>query len=169
MSMKKSIVIAGFPGIGKTTLARKYKNVCDLDSVAYNWDNAEYTDFSEEQIKGMTRNPNPFWPQNYIGEIKAKMQEYDILLVKSNPDILELYDKENISYMICYPCKEALEEYRQRYIKRGNSAEYIERTLGSYDLKVQKWNESLSEKIILKCNEMLETYLINNGYSLINK
>ena len=167
--MKECIIIAGFAGIGKTALARKYKNVCDLDSTTYNWDNTGYKDFTVEQLKGLTRKPNPLWPQNYINEIKVKMQEYDILLVKSNPGILEIYDKENIPYVICYPCKEALKEYKQRYKNRGNNTQYSEKTINSYDLKVQKWNKNPNNKIILKPNETLETYLINNGYKLIEK
>jgi len=167
--MKKCTVIAGFAGIGKTSLAKKYINVYDLESSNFKWDNTEYKGITVEQIKGMIRNQNPLWPHNYIEEIKNKMLEYDILLVKSNPDILEIYDQENIPYIICYPCKEALEEYKQRYINRDNNAEYIEKTIGSYDLKVKKWNEKSNNKIILKQNEMLETYLINNGYDLLKK
>jgi len=167
--MSKCIVIAGFAGIGKTTLAKKYINVCDLDSTAYNWHNTEHENFNDEQLKGLIRKPNPLWPQNYIDEIKNKMQEYDILLVKSNPDILEIYDREGIPYIICYPCKEALNEYKQRYVNRGNNAIYIEKTINSYDLKVQKWNEKPNDKIVLKLNEMLETYLLKNGYNLKEK
>ena len=167
--MSECTVIAGFAGIGKTTIAKKYKNVCDLDSTNYNWDNTEYKDFTEEQLKGLHRNPNPLWPENYINEIKTKMQEYDILFVKSNPAMLKIYDKENIAYKICYPCKEALDEYIERYASRGNNIEYITHTISSYDLKVQKWNENPNEKIILKNNETLESYLLSNGYSLIAK
>lgn len=167
--MKKCTVIAGFAGIGKTTLANKYKNVYDLESTTYEWDNSNHKDLSDEQLKGLVRNQNPLWPGNYIDEIKEKMLEYDILFVKSHPDILEIYDKENIPYIICYPCKEALEEYKQRYMKRENSIEYIEKTIGSYDSKVKKWSENSNAKIILGCNEWLETYLIKNGYNLIER
>ena len=165
--MKKCTVIAGFAGIGKTSLAKKYKNVFDLESTAYKYDNTGSECFNEEQLKGRKRGLNPLWPQNYINEIKAGMWEYDILLVKSNPDILKIYDKENISYIICYPCREALIEYKQKYIHRGNSAEWIERTINSYDSKVQQWDENPNKKIVLNRGETLEAYLINNGYVLL--
>jgi len=93
-TVNKCTVIAGFAGIGKTTLARKYKNVYDLDGTIYEWDNSGYEDLAIEQLKGLKRNPNPLWSQNYINAIKDKMQEYDILLVKSGPDILDVYDRE---------------------------------------------------------------------------
>ena len=44
----------------------------------------------------MNKNQNPLWPQNYIYEIKNKSLIYDILLVWVNPDVLDIYDKENI-------------------------------------------------------------------------
>jgi len=126
--MRKCTIIAGFAGIGKTTVAKKYKNVYDI-----------------------------------------KMREYDILFVKSHPDILEVCDEENIPYIICYPCKEDLEVYKQRYRDRGNSPEYIEKTINSYDFKVQRWSEKSAKRIVLRHNEMLETYLLNNVYDLIER
>jgi len=165
--MNECTIIAGFAGIGKTTVATKYKNVYDLESTRYEWDCAEYKDIAVERLKGKERIKNPLWPQNYIDEIKDKMQEYDILFVKAHPDILEVYDKENIQYVICYPCKQALGEYKRRYVERGNSAEYMERTINSYDWKVKRWSENPSNKIILGENEVLEVYLIKNGYNLV--
>lgn len=167
--MNKCLIIAGFAGIGKTTLAEKYKNVYDLESSPYKWDNTGYEDLSIEQRKGTTRKENELWPQNYLSEIKSKSLIYDILLVWVHPDVLDLYDNENIEYVICYPCKQALEEYRQRYINRGNNENYINRVIDSYDFRVKQWNEYPNEKIILNCNETLEDYLLNNNYKLIEK
>jgi len=160
----EKLVIAGFAGIGKTTVASKYSNVFDLESTTYEWDNAEYCHLPIERLKGLERISNPLWPQNYVDAIKSKMLEYDVLLVKSGPDILDVYDAANIPYVICYPCAEDLEVYRQRYILRGNSAEYAEKMFDSYNSKVQNWNNRPNPKIILNRGEMLETYLLNNGY-----
>lgn len=33
----KSVVIVGFGGVGKTELAKKYKNVIDLESILWKW------------------------------------------------------------------------------------------------------------------------------------
>lgn len=37
--MGKGIIVAGFGAIGKTTLHKKYKNVIDMESGMYQWDN----------------------------------------------------------------------------------------------------------------------------------
>lgn len=167
--MTDCTIIAGFAGVGKTTLAQKYKNVFDIESSLYKWDNTEYENISIEQRKGLIRKQNSLWPQNYINEIKSKMLKYNVLLVWVHPDVLEIYDNENIPYIICYPCKEALEEYKQRFIKRGNNEDYINKVINTYDLRVQQWNEKSNKKIILGCNETLEDYLINHDYELILK
>ena len=57
--MNKPLIIAGFAGIGKTTLAKKYKNVIDLESSIYKWDNTGFEDVPVEQRKGIIRKENP--------------------------------------------------------------------------------------------------------------
>ena len=37
MKNKKPLIISGFGGVGKTTLAKKYKNVIDLESSNYQY------------------------------------------------------------------------------------------------------------------------------------
>lgn len=68
--MNKKIVIAGFSGIGKTTLASKYKNVIDLDAAEFVYDDSNMLNIPFEKRKGEERKANPFWPQNYIKAIK---------------------------------------------------------------------------------------------------
>ena len=169
--MNKCIIIAGYAGIGKTTLAKKYKNVYDIESSIYKWDNSECENIPIEQRKGTRRKQNPLWPQNYINEIQNKSRIYDILLVWIHPDILEIYDKYNISYIICYPEKEALKIYKQRFISRGNNKEYIDKVTDpkKFDIRTKQWNENPSQKIILRGNQTLEDYLIKKGCQLIEK
>mgnify|MGYP006070278029 FL=1 len=94
--MSKGIIIAGFAGVGKTTLA----NVIDLESSIYKWDNTGLENIPVEARKGTKRNQNKEWPLNYINEIKKQVELYDIVLVWIHPDVLDIYDKYDISYII---------------------------------------------------------------------
>ena len=89
--MKKSIVISGFSGIGKTTLAKKYKNVIDLDAAEFVYDDSNIIHIPFEQRKGEKRNPNKNWPNNYIRAIKDAIQRYDLILVWDREDIIGEY------------------------------------------------------------------------------
>lgn len=165
--MSNKFVLAGFSAIGKTTLARKYKNVYDLESSDFRWDNSGLEDIPKEKRKGLKRKENVNWPQNYIDEILKKLQEYDIVLIWVHYDILDILDEKKIPFIICFPEKQSLDFYRERCIKRGNSIEHIERIMSIYDNKIQQSNKYKQEKYFLKDNETLEDFLLDNKFRLI--
>lgn len=79
------------------------------------------------------------------------------------------YEENNIDYTICYPSKEAFEDYRKLYVKRGNNEDWINRVCNHY-YKVFSKLESLNKpKIILFKGETLEEALIKQGVKLIKK
>lgn len=167
--MNKPLIIAGFAGIGKTTLAKKYKNVIDLESSIYKWDNTGLEDIPVEQRKGTIRKENPNWPNNYIEEIKKQSEIYDIVLVWIHPDTLKIYDENHIDYVLCFPEKSAIKIYEERYKKRGNNKEYIDKVVGTYNDRFEEFTQKKVPHIILKGNETLEDYLIKNNYKLVKR
>ena len=135
--MRKSIVIAGFSGIGKTECAKKYKNVIDLDSAEYVYDDRDIQDIPFEERKGQKRKPNPNWPQNYIKAIKKAMNQYDFVLVWDREDIIKEYIKHKIAFLLCYPSIEDLHKYyAERFKNRGNLDNYIQMKFNQYPNKM---------------------------------
>lgn len=167
--MKKGIVIAGFSGIGKTELARKYSNVLDLDSASYVYDDSEILHIPFEQRKGEKRKPNTLWPNNYIEAIQDNLSKFDYVLVWDREDIINAYIKNGIDFILCYPSREALQEYPQRFRNRGNTEQYIKMKLEQYEEKMRFFAQLDVEKIILKEKETLEDYFIKAGIYLNTK
>ena len=114
------MVIAGFAGVGKTTLAKKYKNVIDLESSPYKYDHSMYDNIDYEKLKGnkdRTRNAN--FPQNYIDAVNQAKLNYDVVLVWLCDEIMELYKQSGIDFIVCYPSIASFEDYKQKiYFKR---------------------------------------------------
>lgn len=164
--MKKGIIIAGFSGIGKTTLAKKYKNVIDLDSAEFVYDDSNILHVPFEKRKGEKRKPNINWPNNYINAIKEAIHQYDLVLVWDREDIIEEYIKNDIDFILCYPTKEDLNEYIKRFRARGNTEKYIQMKLKQYDEKIKLFKNLKIEKIILTNNETIEDYLKKNNFEL---
>lgn len=167
--IKKGIIIAGFSGIGKTTLAKKYKNVIDLDASNYAYDETNILNVDIEKRKGERRKANSSWPHNYIEKIKEVVLKYDIILVWDREDIMKEYINNGFEFMICYPSKKDLTEYVKRYKDRGNTNKYIEMKLKQYDDRLKLYNSLNVKKVVLENNKTLEDWLLDNNYNLIKK
>lgn len=153
------LIIAGFSGIGKTTLATKYKNVIDLDAAPYVYTDVGLEHLSLEERKGLQRPSNPNWPMNYIEAIQLTMKDYDIILVWDRPDIVNMYLSQHIPFLLCYPSRDAIKEYYDRFISRGNSQDYANMKLDQYETRLPFYQQISVDKIILEPKETLEDYL----------
>lgn len=162
MDKNLPLIIAGFAWVWKTTLAKKYSNVIDLESSIYKRDNSGMENVPVEARKWTVRKENINWPQNYLNAIENAKSTHDVILVWIHPDVLDIYDKNNIVYSLCYPNKESLQFYKKRYIGRWNNQKYIDKVLWSYDRRYDEFWDNINQKIILNWDETLEDYLLKN-------
>ena len=165
MQQQKTVIIAGFGGVGKTTLAKKYKNVLDLESTPYKYLIENYGNYDAEAVKGQgiaKKELNPDFPNNYVAAIQENIGKYDYILVWCHPEqSLPNLDKAGIDYEIFLPTRDALDEYRQRFINRGNSEEYVNRVSSKegYDKRLPQWQALGKPMVFLEVGETLESYL----------
>lgn len=163
------IIIASFAGTGKTYLSKKYKNVIDLEPAPYKWIFEDMKNTFSENVKGKAKVVNPEWPMNYVNKILEELNNYDIVLIGLNRESRDMLEKMGYKYYLCFPDKEKKEEYLQRFIKRGNPPEFIEKQSYYFDNELPLLYNEKMEKMLLDGNEYLEDYLLRNNYILIKR
>lgn len=117
---KKTIIISGFPGIGKTYFTENNKeyDAMDSDSSNFSW-RTLYNRDSE------TKERDPDFPENYMQHIKDNIGRVDIILVSSHKEVREALVKNGIFFYLVYPGIELKENCLQRYKGRDNDDKFI--------------------------------------------
>jgi hypothetical protein len=150
-------IIAAYAGTGKTHFASLYPDILiDLVSMPYKYLLKEDTSYDESSKANPKNIPNDDWPFNYISSIKQNLESGKIMIIPSDLLILRLLREENLRYCLCYTLRNAKEIYRERYLKRGNSKDFI-------DIFISDWNKFMDcfekdpygQHIVLQPNQFL--------------
>ncbi len=139
--MKETIVVSGFPGVGKTTLFDNPGSLklADSDSSGFSW---------EGDPANKVRHSD--WPNNYmahIQELKAE-GELDIIFVSTHQEVRDALVAAGIEFTLVYPEPAIEEEYINRYIARGNKADFVTLLQKNY----QTWISGLQQQV--NCNHV---------------
>ena len=114
--MKDTKIYSGFPGVGKTYMFNRYKNlqkeVIDSDSSEFDKSN---------------------FPDNYIFHIKSNIGLVDVILVSSHQEVRDALVREGIPFSLIYPKREAKLEYLARYRMRGSSENFLQLVRNNWD------------------------------------
>lgn len=151
------IFVIAFTATGKTSLARNYKNVIDMESTKY-----KYLGECSENFKSTNRDINNDWPNNYFKALNSVRDKYDYILV-ADEIVNEFLVKNNYEYWIVYPDISLKEEYLNRCKNRGNNDEFIYWYSRLWDewINISKNDLHASKHIELKSNQYLEDVLPN--------
>lgn len=161
-------IIAGFPGVGKSSLAKKYPDlVTDLDSGLFG--------------KDKDGNKNENWLEDYYQAI-IKQSENKVILTSTHKELLEKLQENDIPFAIVIPDINIVEEYLQRYKQRGSNEEFIQKIYEQWDGWINKINNMegvetfnlpsgvyLSDIFIVESNPKAITRLARGVLSLRNK
>lgn len=126
LDYKMKNIIAGFPGVGKSTAAKiKDWMFLDMESSDYHW--IVDGDGNKER--------HPEWPINYvdsiIDEARNNMRPQLYILISTHNEVLVELDRRGIYYTAVLPRSKDI--YIQRYRERGNSEEFIEKLNANFD------------------------------------
>lgn len=135
-----TIIIAGFPGTGKTIatghLRAKGFSVSDSDSSQFSWIDVQVGSTDGENI-GFTRERNPNFVEDYLSHINQRIDEgFDVIFISTHEETLhELRKNQDLvgMFYIVTPSKGSRDEYLLRYMKRGSNANFIELMMKNFD------------------------------------
>jgi hypothetical protein len=153
-----AIIISGFAGIGKSTLAAKNPRILDLESSKYKWLTEGFETLNSEERKGLTaRHMNPEWPENYLKEILLNQHNKDIdfIFISPSEEALNELEIAGIDFIIAHPSLEAKNEMLQRYRDRNNSEEFIHKMDTMYEKILKALSKRKQRKFILGPGEYL--------------
>lgn len=104
------MIICGYAGTGKSTAARKIKGVVDLESTPFqkDWD-------------------------TYARVAKHMSDQGYIVLLSCHKELREKLHEIGEKYIVVYPDIDQREEYKKRYIERGNTQEFIDNQMSHWD------------------------------------
>lgn len=157
-------IIAGFAGIGKTTLGKiNPKDVIDMEIRPYKYVNykSEYT-LQEWYEKEHILKDN-FLPE-YIEAIKDEIENgnHKIIFVWLKENVLESLSKENIKFTVATwnDKEEGIENYLDEiYLKRGNPPYWREKVIKFLSIINNYAKENNIETIMLNKYENIEEKL----------
>lgn len=142
--MKKSIIICGFPGIGKTTLSEmirnKFKNLSVIDSEELHSDKLTF-------------------PKSYVENIKNSLNKINVILSSANPIVIEELINQNIWFTLFYPSLKRKNEMIELYKLRADNEKMIKYMSQNYENIIYRYNN------INSCNKII---LENNGDFISN-
>lgn len=144
------MIIIGYPGIGKSTLAGRYEEYIDLESS--NWNNPDNT-----------KPDNWWWSYGKVAEDLSR-QGYRVF-VSCHPQVQKYFEESNEYVMVCYPSLHMKDDWTlklaQRY-EQDHSAKNMA-ALTNVDLFYDKQIKALDESIF-KHKLVLEdmNYILDN-------
>ena len=157
MEKLKTLIICGFPGIGKSHYVKQNKQAIDLESTPFH--------FLED---GKTINQE--WPNNYIDKVEQllKDQKVKIILLSSHSEVRELLLIRGLFYYLIYPDISLKDEFVRRYRERGNNQGFIKKLKKHWEewieqIQLQYFFDARKQIIIKNKDTYLRTILLKKN------
>ena len=141
LAPRQGVIISGFAGIGKTGL----KEHCPY------FEDKKIYDLSSSYFR-----KNPGWEKVYCDLALNLIKEYDYVFVSTHDGVINEFLSRQIKFYIVYPKQYCKDEYIQRFLKRGNSQEYVSKFVKNWDYYINMLDNVKSDyKINLRSGQYL--------------
>ena len=152
----RTLVVSGFPGIGKSECVRLFRNEEKINDTInlYDSDSSEYSWIINENGEKVR---NPEFPKNYMKRIidisHIDDKKLNIVFVSTHKEVLDALIENEIPFLCVYPSKELKDVFMKRYKNRGSDESFI----NLMDKKFNSFVEDLDNRFI-KVDNQLYTY-----------
>lgn len=128
------MIIIGYPGIGKSTLAGRYKEYIDLESS--NWNSPDNT-----------KPDNWWWSYGKVAEDLSR-QGYRVF-VSCHPQVQKYFEESNEYVMVCYPSLHMKDDWTLKLAHRYEQDRSMKNlaALNNVDLFYDKQIKALDESV----------------------
>lgn len=160
----KKYVIAGFAGIGKTTLEEiNPKDVIDMEIRPYKYANYK-SEYTLKQWYSMEHILNKNFLPKYIEDIKEEIKNgtHKIIFVWLTREVINSLFEENIEFAVATwdDKEEGMNEFLDElYIKRGNPIDWRKKVINFLPVINNYAKENKIKTITLNKNENIESRL----------
>lgn len=155
------MIIAAYAGCGKTYLAGNWDRCTEINSMPYARFLDEQECEDESRKADLTHTSNPLYPYNMIPDILKAEQKYPFVVIPSDVRLINLLQRKYMRKVVtAVPDITLQEEYRQRYLKRGNSKWFCRLFADGMGERIDAINkESRFPSISLNSDEYLFDYI----------
>ena len=153
------IVIACYAGVGKTYFAEHIVGSKEIPSMPYKWI-LPSNDGGKGEFEYEKAAPyllwNPDYPHNYIRKILKELPNYKYIIIPHIDGVLTELNMCGVPFVSVYPNISLKEEYRERYISRGNRPEFMQVFVDEWDERIEYIRDfEKGGKVELKAGEYL--------------
>lgn len=174
--MAQKYFIFAMGGAGKTYITQHYKNAHEIKIVDLKWTYGEHKSLSEEDKKcHPAKTVRAEYPQNLIDAVFKAFDTYNVVMMTMlYEEVAMLIDvlsnDKSIEIILAYPELDCYEEYKQRWISRGNSNLFLETMADIFYMPI-RFFQNLKEyqHLVLKQGEFLDEALKKYGIELVPK
>lgn len=133
------MIIAAYAGAGKSTFASQVENAIDMVIMPYSRILPESGAEPEKEKGAPWLLTNPCYADRYIAAVLRAEKEYEYVIIPTNKWIIyRLHREYHRRIVVCCPTDECKDEYRRRFLKRGNSSNFIK-------IFIDQWEEILPD------------------------
>lgn len=148
------MIIAAFAGTGKTYFCEHVPQAIDFVCMPWKYTNFyEVASFMEEgeQIKANDELELNFgWQKEYYDALIDTVKKYpdQIVVIPTVSAVQRMLEADDMPYTVVIPKQDLKDEYEQRYIARGNTEEFLDVFIGSWDWWMNIVRKNICKNVI---------------------